>query len=85
MNVLQKEGFLMPPERNEGFGYDLHGTFVKTHQTELMAEASANRAAHASRPEREPRDGLRRSLGHLLVRVGRALADETPGAPIQSA
>jgi len=75
----------MPPKRNEGFGYDLHGTFVKTHQAELMAEASANRAAHASAAEAAPRAGLRRSLGHLLVRVGWALADETPGAPVHSA
>ena len=75
----------MPPERNDGFGYDLHGTFVKSHQAELMAEASANRAAQASAGQREPRAGLRRSLGHLLVRVGRALADETPGAPVHSA
>ena len=73
----------MPPDRNDGFGYDLHGTFVKSHQAELMAEASANRAAQAG--QGEPRAGLRRRLGHLLVRVGRALADETPGAPVHSA
>jgi hypothetical protein len=85
MNVLQKEGFLMPPERNEGFGYDLHATFAKSRHSELMAEAVAQRAIRFDRCERQPRAGFRRRLGHLLVRAGQALANEAPGTRAHSA
>ncbi len=65
--------------------FDVRETIIRAHLSSLMADAAAERRAHAGGDPAESRRGLRRQVGLALVRIGRALADEPTGSPAHSA
>lgn len=85
MNILQKEGFLMTDNPDLGACFEARSSMIKAHQSELLAEAAAERQAHAGAPLAGSRAGLRRMLGLFLVRIGRGLAGEAPNSQARSA
>lgn len=84
MKILQKEELAMTGVPDPG-GVDVRDMIIQAHISTLIGQADAERRAHESRPTNEAHSGLRRHLGLTLVRVGRALADDPPGAPIHTA
>jgi hypothetical protein len=73
----------MPRTRYEEPWMDLHRTFANDHLATLLAEAEAERLVRPA--PSEPRNGIRRSVGHVLIRIGRTIADEPSGRPAHSA
>ncbi len=64
----------MPVDRHDEPWMDLHRMVANDRKATLLAEAEAERLVR--RAPGEPRSGLRQSVGHALIRVGRSLADE---------
>ena len=64
----------MTTDRHNEPWMDLHRTLANDHKATLLAEAEAERLVR--RAPGEPRSGLRQSVGHALIRIGRSLADE---------
>jgi hypothetical protein len=80
MTVLLKEGFDMTMDPIGGGAEDVRGTLIHAHQRDLLAKAAAERQVHELRqgPCHEQSATVRRRLGLALVRVGQALAGDTP-------
>lgn len=83
MKISQKEGFDMTHDPTAGGGVQVRGALVQAHRSELLAEAAAERQAHVA--HLESKSGVRRQVGHALVRVGRALADDSPSGAARPA
>ena len=62
---------------------DLHRTFANDRMATLLAEAEAERLVRPT--AHGPRTGIRRSVGHALIRIGRTIADEPASRRVHSA
>ena len=85
MNILQKEGLGLTHDPAQGGWIGVQHALVRARQAELLAEATAERQAHQASHQSESKHAVRRQLGRAMVRLGRALADETPGSTVRIA
>ena len=68
----------MPPPQHHEPWLDLHRAVANERRATLLAEAEAERLVRRSAGGSGA--GLRRSVGHVLIRIGRTIADE-PSKP----
>ena len=78
MTVLRKEGTDMTMDPIGGANDDARATVIRSHLADLLAEAAVERQLRDARCQGEHPAGVRRRLGLALVRVGHALAGESP-------
>jgi hypothetical protein len=78
MTVLRKEGFDMTMDPIGGAAEGVRGALIRSHQAELLAQAAIEREIRQGQCSDGRPASVRRRFGLALVRVGQALAGETP-------
>ncbi len=85
MTLSQKAGQDMSHKIDTGASVEVRARIVRAHRDDMLAAAATERQALAAHTRIGAVGGLRRGLGHALIRAGRAVARETPKTRVHPA